>query len=106
MTEAVQVALISACATCIVAFLALVGAVIPLLVSTRRAARKGAALSQVVKEEIKNDHNLRDEQDERHAENAGRIGKLERRVGGMEKNLTRIVDHLGIETTIQPPRKA
>ena len=81
---------------------AMYGVTIPLLVSTRRHAKQA-------NEQVTNSHttNLRDDMDAKHTDNRGRLALVERRVGGVERGVQRIEDHLGIEHT-QPraPRKS
>lgn len=64
--------------------------IIPLLWKTRKDAKAS-------KEQLVNSHatNMREEQDERHQENIGRLGRLEHSVHKIE-------EHLGIEDT-RPP---
>lgn len=93
MPEGVWVAVIGG-------FVAIYAATLPLLISTRRHAKRGA-------DEVTNAHdtNLRDDIDEKHSANTGRLAKVERRVGGVERGVRRIEDHLGIEHTQQPVRR-
>jgi hypothetical protein len=93
MSEGVLVAMITG-------LVAIYGVTIPLLISTRRHAKRGA-------DEVTNAHatNLRDDIDEKHSANTGRLAKVERRVGGVERGVRRIEDHLGIERTQQPIRR-
>jgi hypothetical protein len=93
MSEGVLVAMITG-------MVAIYGVTIPLLVSTRKHAKTAS-------DQVTNSHatNLRDDLDEKHSDNAGRIVKIERRVGGVERGVQRIEDHLGIERTQQPTRR-
>lgn len=105
MSEAVWVAIIGAQGAVIVALIT-IG--LPLLASTRRHA-KSANL------QVTNSHetNLRDDLDEKHSDNSGRLGTLETGfetmrsdVGSLKRGVSRIEEHLGIEQTIQPqPRR-
>ncbi|MBN9141094.1 hypothetical protein [uncultured Microbacterium sp.] len=83
-------------------------AVLPVLLSTRKRAGTAAEHARTAAEQTTNSHesNLRDDLDEKHSENAGRIGKLERRLGGVERGVRRIEEHLAIEQTMPaPPRR-
>jgi hypothetical protein len=84
----------------ITGMVAMYGVTIPLLLSTRKHAKTAS-------DQVTNAHetNLRDDLDEKHSDNAGRIFKIERRVGGVERGVRRIEDHLGIERTQQPNRR-
>lgn len=79
--------------------------IIPLLVSNRRHAKVGAERATIAAEQLANDHepNFRVENDQRHAENVGRLGSLETAVKGLHYSVRKIEDHLGIEETTPPP---
>ena len=88
MTEAVQVALITATASVAVAVLTLLGVALPVLVKMRRQIGE-------VKEQVANDHrkedgsplNLRDDIDGKHDFNAGILIKLQRDVAWIMRQI-------------------
>lgn len=88
---------------------AMYGVTIPLLISARRHAKSANVSATAANEQVTNEHttNLRDDMDSKHVDNRGRLSQVERRIGGVERGVQRIEDHLGIERT-QPraPRKA
>jgi hypothetical protein len=96
----VLVAIIAANSAVLVA---LIGVGLPMLVSARKHAKQA-------NEQVTNDHatNLRVESDERHSENASRLGRLERKVTDQGRAIGKIATHLGIEDTIPntPNRRA
>jgi len=96
-----QLELIKQLGAILVALTILTGTVVTVLANRARTHAKAARY------QVENDHktNLRDEQDQRHRDNTSRLGILETRVGGMEKSLGRIEDHLGIERTIPTSRR-
>ncbi len=73
---------------------AMYGVTIPLLISARRHAKSA-------NEQVTNAHttNLRDDMDTKHTDNRGRLARVESRMGGVERGVRRIEDHLGIEQT-------
>jgi hypothetical protein len=86
---------------------AMYGVTIPLLVSARKHAKTAS-------DQVTNSHetNLREDLDEKHEDNAGRLGRVEGKVKGLRTDVTslgrgirRIEDHLGIEQTIPAPTR-
>lgn len=75
MSDSTAAAVIGACALLGAAVLALIGVLLPVLLSIRRKASAAEQHAAVAADGITNDHdkNLREELDERHAENAAAI---------------------------------
>lgn len=97
-----QLELIRQTGLVLVALIGILGSVLVVLLNRTRQHAKATRY------QVENNHkiNMRDEQDTRHRQNTSRLAVVERRVGGVEKDIGRIADHLGIErTTPRPPRK-
>jgi hypothetical protein len=86
-------------AALVTGMLGLYGILIPLVFSARKHAKSA-------NDQVTNSHtvNLRDDLDGKHSANSSRFGRLESRVGGIERGMGRIEDHLGIERT-KPVRR-
>lgn len=100
MSEGVIVALISAQAL-------LVATVLPLLFSTRKYAKKTSADAAETRYHVSNDHtaNLREENDERHAEVMRLLRSHGRTLGKHGRQMRRIEQRVGlVEDTIPKPR--
>jgi len=112
MSDAVAIALITACGVVVAAAIA----ALPLLLSIRKAAKSGARDAAVARNQVENDHktNMREEGDERHEQNAQAAAEMlrlqranARRLGGIDRRMKRVEYRLDIveDTIPRPPRR-
>jgi hypothetical protein len=99
VTDAAELELIRAIGLVLVALITALGGVLIALLNRTRQHAKAA------RDQVENNHatNLRDEADERHGQNLSRLATLERGQAQLQRSVTRIETHLGIEKTIPRP---